>query len=258
VAGVLPGDSGTRTLALPLPRAAAGQAVSTAVPQVATAFSRALPAPLAGHSDRFTSPWEQVPPAVAVMPNILPAPAAGGNSTRTNTGIILRHDPGASPLIPISATVPARNQDAAPAKQTDPAPALQVPPQQAPPAPALQAAPQQAAPAPALKVPPQQAAPAPALQAAPQQSASADKPVRPRPGRWSVVLGSYSSKKIARRMLAGFRDQGIAAELQTVNVDGATMHRVRVRGYRTKIAALTGADDLNRQPGIDGAWITKR
>ncbi|MGB5605789.1 MAG: hypothetical protein WBN51_04670, partial [Gammaproteobacteria bacterium] len=66
VAGVFPGDSGTRTLALPLPRAPAGQAVSTAVPPAATAFSTALPSPLAGHGDRFTSPWEQVQPTIAV------------------------------------------------------------------------------------------------------------------------------------------------------------------------------------------------
>jgi hypothetical protein len=59
-------------------------------------------------------------------------------------------------------------------------------------------------------------------------------------------------------MLVNFRDMGIPAELQTVTVKGKTMHRVRVPGYHTKVAALTGADDLNKQQGIDGAWITKR
>lgn len=218
-AGVKPGHNGIRTLALPLPRVASIQAVSHTGTPAATVVTRLSTDADTSRGDRFTSAREHVPTAVAVNPYVLPAPAAGDNSVRTNTGIIKRHDNEASPLIPTSATV------------TSPEPAGESPAKAD------------------LRT---------HVKAAPKKNATTDKPARPKSGRWSVVLGSYSSKKIANRMLVNFRDMGIPAELQTVTVKGKTMHRVRVPGYHTKVAALTGADDLNKQQGIDGAWITKR
>jgi len=212
-AGAKPGHNGTRTLTLPPPRAASKQAASAAM------VTQSSPAADSGRGDQSTAAQEPLPPAVAINPGTLPAPAAGAKSGRTNTGIVLRHQNKTSPIIPTSATVTLPKQDNGPPAQADTQADLKAPA---------------------------------------KKKAAKNKPAQPRPGRWSVVLGSYSSKKIANRMLGKFKGKGIAAELQTVRVEGNTMHRVRVPGYRTKVAALSGADDLNKQSGIDGAWITKR
>lgn len=87
-----------------------------------------------------------------------------------------------------------------------------------------------------------------------------NEPVTVRPqsaGNWAINLASYTNKTIAERMLAGFRQQDIAAELVTAVVNDATVYRVQIAGFETRQAALQHAKSLQERQGITDFWIIR-
>jgi cell division septation protein DedD len=76
-------------------------------------------------------------------------------------------------------------------------------------------------------------------------------------GQWAINLASYTSRSIAERMLARFRQQEIAAELVTAVVNDATVYRVRITGFESRQAAFQHAESLQERLGIGDVWITR-
>ena len=76
-------------------------------------------------------------------------------------------------------------------------------------------------------------------------------------GNWVINLASYTSKNMAERMLAEFRQQDIAADLVTAVVNDATVYRVQIAGFETRQAALQHAKSLQEKQGITDVWIMR-
>jgi cell division septation protein DedD len=97
--------------------------------------------------------------------------------------------------------------------------------------------------------------------AAEEQPVMAQLPAPPRPagntGNWAINLGSYSSRKIADRMLEKYHRQDIAAELVTAVVNNRTMYRLRIPGFQTRQTAVAHAESLQQRLGVADVWIKK-
>ena len=94
--------------------------------------------------------------------------------------------------------------------------------------------------------------------AEPPAMVSASPPEVPGTGKWSINIASYANRRVANKMLAEFRQQGVAAVQVSATVNGKTIYRVRVPGFATRRAAETAAVTIRKQLGLQETWITKR
>jgi cell division protein FtsN len=99
----------------------------------------------------------------------------------------------------------------------------------------------------------------PAVQEQPVTAQLPAAPPRPagNTGNWAINLGSYSSRKVAERMLEKFHRQDIAAELVTAVVNNRTMYRVQIPGFQTRQTAVAHAESLQQRLGVADVWIKK-
>ncbi len=212
----------------------------------------------------------------------LPAPAAGDNlwsdtevvpapSSATGTNIPVQEN-----TAPVAAITPEQSQAAVSAPASDTAPL-----QPAPEALESTSLPVQDDTLPDFATPaadnmPEIPAPAPAGQvalleepvtpAAPVEPASAALDAAPPPaqenlpheGEWVVNLASYNRVSTAQRMLAKFKDKGVAAEIVTITVNDKPMVRIRTTGYQSASEARDWVALLEERLGLEGVWISKR
>jgi cell division protein FtsN len=106
----------------------------------------------------------------------------------------------------------------------------------------------------ALQTPPPaaQGAPPPGATAAPQAALPPAEPLTPTPsngGRYILQAGSSRNSADAERLRASLALQGMSAQVQPVNVNGETWHRIRVGPF----ASRAEADAAQRQ--LHGARI---
>lgn len=88
----------------------------------------------------------------------------------------------------------------------------------------------------------------------PSENREAEKPAGP----WQVNIESYFKAKRAIRRLAELQAMGIDAEQTIAEVNGKTVYRLGVSGFKSRKAAQVHGDALKQQHGLDSIWINKR
>lgn len=198
----------------------------------------------------------------------LPAPAAGGNPWPEIEAV--------SAPPPIADTAPAQSPITATAPAPDTVPSPPAPDTLETAAlpvqgdtladfstPAADSLPEVAEPAPAAQIalleePVTPAAPVEPASAALEAAPPLAQEHHPLEGEWVVNLASYNRESTAQRMLAEFRDKGVAAEIVTITVHDKPMVRIRTTGYQSAREARDWVALLEERLGLDGVWVSKR
>jgi hypothetical protein len=242
----------------------------------------ALPAPAAGDNPwpAQTDPAQEIPPPWANQDAFesteIPAPEQSLPEDVAPVATIAQEQPLPEAAIPVVAITPEPSQTTAtaPAPDTTQSPAapdtletaaLPVQGDASPDfaTPATDALPESPAPAPAAQVTLlEETVPPPA----PMEPASAALDAVPPPaqenlppeGEWVVNLASYNRVSTAQRMLAKFKDKGVAAEIVTITVKDKPMVRIRTTGYQSASEARDWVALLEERLGLEGVWISKR
>lgn len=251
----------TRLLILMLLVGIGGVYLSTVseAPVVATGIS---PAPIV--VARTVIP--ATPPADTLADELgaLPAPAAGDNLW-SETEVVSAPPPAADTAIDIQnlASIPAdpaqtdpAQDDVSPWASQDALESTEIPAPE-------QSLPEIPAPAPAGQV---AMLDEPVPPPAPMEAASAALDAAPPPaqehhppeGEWVVNLASYNRESMAQRMLAKFKDKGVAAEIVTITVNDKPVVRIRTTGYQSAGEARDWVALLEERLGLEGVWISKR
>ncbi|GEM_PF-2125250 len=76
-------------------------------------------------------------------------------------------------------------------------------------------------------------------------------------GIWSVNLMSVTEKSDADKQLKGFRQKGVAAEIQPKMISGKQWYRVQVTGFESKKEAREYAGQVKNKLGLASVWVTK-
>jgi cell division septation protein DedD len=124
-------------------------------------------------------------------------------------------------------------------------------------APAEITAPADAATAVALNTPATAAETTPVIAA---EVAATQAPVLPvaKTGKWVINLSSYTHERTAERMLAVFQKKGVDAEVFATTINDKPMYRIRVAGFASARSAKAEISTLEKQLGLEGAWVSKR
>jgi DedD protein len=77
-------------------------------------------------------------------------------------------------------------------------------------------------------------------------------------GGWVVNLVSYTRQKSADRYVRELKRLGITAERVVAQVNGRTMHRVRITGFETRATASARAGVLKQELELPSIWVAKR
>lgn len=93
--------------------------------------------------------------------------------------------------------------------------------------------------------------------AAPSTTVATPPATRPQ-GDWVVYVSSHASQADAEVDIRKLKGSGIAAEIRSAEVRGATWHRVVVSGFSSKDDAAQYQKMIERDIGIRGAWIGKQ
>ena len=81
--------------------------------------------------------------------------------------------------------------------------------------------------------------------------------IRNKTGIWAVNLMSVTEKVDAERQLKGFRDKGVAAEIQPKTISGKQWYRIQVTGFDSKQEAKKYAASVKAKLGIASVWVTR-
>ena len=76
-------------------------------------------------------------------------------------------------------------------------------------------------------------------------------------GTWSVNLMSVTEKSDADKQLKGFRQKGVAAEIQPKMISGKQWYRVQVTGFESKKEAREYAAQVKNKLGLASVWVTR-
>ncbi len=106
-------------------------------------------------------------------------------------------------------------------------------------------------------VPPQTAAAAPK-----SNDVTKPPPVRPSTGPWAIAVGSFTDPAAATQEVERLRGLGVAAEIQAVQTESKTWHRISVVGFPSREAAQAYANSAKANPRLARIfadyWIGKR
>jgi len=79
-----------------------------------------------------------------------------------------------------------------------------------------------------------------------------------RRGGWVINLASYTSRTFAGRKQAEFIAAGVAVEQVQAEVNGGTVYRLCVPGFKSFRAANAQAQVIRQRLGLDDFWVARR
>lgn len=74
---------------------------------------------------------------------------------------------------------------------------------------------------------------------------------------WSVNLMSVTEKTDAEKQLKGFRQKGVAAEIEPKMISGKQWYRIQVTGFDSKKEAKEYAVQVKNKLGLASVWVTR-
>lgn len=77
-------------------------------------------------------------------------------------------------------------------------------------------------------------------------------------GQWQLVLISLSDANRAERLLADYRELGIAARRKSVVRNGRTLHRLLLPAFESKADALGAAGRIEKLTGARDSWVWRK
>jgi hypothetical protein len=76
-------------------------------------------------------------------------------------------------------------------------------------------------------------------------------------GGWVINLISLSSEKDAREQMLRLRKAGVRVEMQHAQHDGKSWYRLRVPGFTNYEGARAYIETVEKQAGVENAWVAK-
>jgi hypothetical protein len=76
-------------------------------------------------------------------------------------------------------------------------------------------------------------------------------------GNWAINLASYTSRSVAEKKMAEFRNKGVHARMTSAIVRGKLMYRLQVVGFESFAAAMSAAPSVTQRLNLGDAWIIR-